>query len=287
VNMQVLGPICLVLALTFAPLANFTIHLYLSGALAFFFIFNFRFKGFIASCATLAIFSICAHLFAEVTHLYSALLESSLALSFLLIYLMKEEQILEKESLISNAKAKDNIAIHLEEEMIQKLDEKAKEHILSMEKIEHLNKEVQEIETEKNAIEILNDVLRRNNASSFEKEKLLQEETKTLLKTLDDALFLLDHAEVQRKIAEEESLELLNVASLDSQHLSTREDFLREEIEKLQTMISFLMKEPTRPHLSETIREAFSPKKKPPAGPTLEETLRESLSLKKKKKPIV
>lgn len=271
------GSIALFLALAFSFRAGTCTDLYFIAAASLFFNEKWGKKGFFITLISLFISSFLMHFFGNVDHFFRSGIEVIFASSFLihhLCWLEACEEEKKKTHFLSTQKIR---GLQLEEEIVSLQEEHAKEKISHIEKIELYQRLLDELESEKGAIEILNDVVRKNQAASFLKEKQLEKEVAEKEKNIEYLQTLLEKKE-------HELLDL--IGSLENSFLKEVEIEEEEEDEaaRLQELVTHLFKELSKPHPSQTLREAFSSKKKVLQGASLEQTLRESLTVKRKKK---
>lgn len=277
-----LAPIFLTLALILAHQLQNSYDLYFVVPISLIFLSISPKKGFFISSFLLIASSLLTYFFFPFPLFFRFGLDSSILLSFFLLWQVEEARREREEELKTFLQTKESFISHLEKELELQKEEELQHKISFTLKMEDLQKNIEEIEKEKGALEILNDVLRTNQKEAFLQEKELVEELVHLKIVLDEFSLLYQKVEEEK----EEISSVMGEAFSLIDHLS--QDFLEkeEELEVQEAVIAKLFKEPSTAHLSTNLREAFSPKAKAlaPKGPSLEETLREALLSKKKKK---
>jgi hypothetical protein len=225
---QTLGPITLLIAyaiLALLPL-TFPYDLFLTGAVGLYFCGRWQLKGCSYALILLALFGLVGHIFFENHHFLRLGLEACFGCSFFIAALafeMEAEEGAGWESLLASRL----LAIrNLEEEIAKSRESQIEAQIGTTKKVEELQKNYEELASEKSSLEILNDVLRKANAAQSNEKWLddkirldallhekhfleleldrfkkgdLAEENRALQKDLNDARF---HREQNRLISE-------------------------------------------------------------------------------------
>lgn len=277
-----LAPIFLTLALIFTHQIKNCYDLYFVVPVSILLLSIAPKKGFFLSSFLLIVGSLVSHLFFSPPLFFKMMLDFSVLLSFFLLWQVEEERRGSQEELKTLLSSKESFIGHLEEEMRFQKEEELENKLTLQTKIEELQKNIEEVEKEKGALEILNDVLRTNQKEAFLQEKELVQELVSAKTVLDEFTLLYQQVEEEK----EEATYLLDKASFLIEDLGSDLIEKEKEIEEQEILIRNIMKEPSSSHLSSNLREAFSPKNRPllTKGPSLEETLREALLSKKKKK---
>ncbi|MDE3055348.1 MAG: hypothetical protein KGI80_01440 [Verrucomicrobiota bacterium] len=274
---QIGGSIFLVLSLASAHLAGTFWDLYGISIATLFLIVKWRHRGFFFALPGFVAVCCAVHFFASPDHFWRCGTELSLLASLILFFLLNEERCAEETRLFAEtAEARKRVG-NLEEEISLLQQENTQERMTSSDRLENSRRALTDLEEEKNALEILNDVLRKNQAASYTKEQMLEQELQKKGGALEEMHLLIDQNE------QEIALFLQSIAK-ESAFLAEQECDQEEEIRSLEEVVAHLLQELSTPHFSTTLREAFSGTKGAQKLPALEETLRESLTAKRKKK---
>ena len=203
-----LGSMGILLALLFSKRAGVAWDLYLIAGALYFFPIKFGRQGFFASFFLLITSSFAMHLVGDVHHLWRCGIEFSMGCSFLLLFFTWEVAHEEEKKDCVTLSSQKTRALQLEEEVHLLQEESTKERLLAIEKVDCLQRSLDELDAEKGALEILNDVLRKNQAASFvkeqklekellEKENAIQETTSLLHQKEEEVIDLIAHIERQ------------------------------------------------------------------------------------------
>ncbi|MBI5273100.1 MAG: hypothetical protein HY861_03870 [Chlamydiia bacterium] len=172
---QVVGPIALIAAFAMAPIGVASVPLKMTSCLGLFLSARWQMRGCFAALLTLFVAGTLSHVLADGHHLWRLCLEFSSALSFVITALSFTQIGQDLSSLASQTQAQQAAIRNLEEEMASIHANATERQIVSTAKIEELQKRIEEVESEKASLEILNDVLRKTNAGYYVEKKALEE----------------------------------------------------------------------------------------------------------------
>jgi len=161
-------------ALTAALPLSFSFDLFLLGAVGLFLCSRWNLKGCSYALMLLSLSGICGHLFLETHHLLRLGLEASLACSFFAAAVTFENEAEAVKAMSTQLTSRAAAIQNLEEEIGKTREVQVEMQLTLSKKIEELQKNYDEIGTEKSSLEILNDVLRKANAAEFEEKKILE-----------------------------------------------------------------------------------------------------------------
>jgi hypothetical protein len=165
---QTLGPLTLLAAYAIAallPLTFFPYDLFVVGAIGLYFCGRWHLKGCSYALMLLAVSGIVAHLFLEDHHFLRLGLEACFGCSFFILGAVFEMEADEGAALESQLASRLTLIQNLEEEIVKSQESQVDAQIASTKKIEEIEKNFEELAIEKSSLEILNDVLRKNNAA--------------------------------------------------------------------------------------------------------------------------
>ena len=179
---QVVGPLLLILTFAVGARGAIPFDLCIAGFLGFILSAHQKILGCVYALVCLIIASLLSHWFIPSHHWFRLGLEISCALSVFITALgfeglsswtsSKDLQLQRKESAVRN----------LEEELAKEQNFRTEQSIASSLKIEELQKSLEEIQTEKAALEMLNDVLRQNLVQYDSHQRSLEEKRSIELK---------------------------------------------------------------------------------------------------------
>ena len=249
---QIAGPMMLALSLALAHEGA----LCFVGAIGLMLSARLHLKGALYALGLLILGGVLSHLFGETHHLWNLALEMSVALSFLITALAFETSSQSVAAMQSQQQMKQLAIGHLEEEIGKIKEEGAHQQILFSKKMEDLQKAIEEVQGEKGALEILNDVLRKNNAwfAGIEekiKEELVEErkqkgqlafefeEMQKDLERLKETDFAIENKKLQIALnqarVEREQTYLINETLMQRQTPEAHEEFERLKKEQDET----------------------------------------------------
>ncbi|MBM3184030.1 MAG: hypothetical protein FJZ64_01840 [Chlamydiae bacterium] len=248
------GPIGIFLAFLLAmqiPFSLFPYDLALISLTGLFLTARFHLKGCSYALILLAIVGLLFHLFFEDHHMARLLLEAALCSSFIVAALVFEEDAKSFHQLQSQLTSFQATIKNLEEDSLRAREAFVSDQIASHEKINDLQKSLEEIQSDKNSLEMLNDVLRKSNAKYFEEQKAFEERLFSEKEKLGKVLIDLEESRKQIKDSrEEEHLHLLlEEEKLKRQESEKKERALQEALfqneEKIHELIriDFLYKQ--------------------------------------------
>lgn len=172
---QIMGPLFLSLALAFAARGDGALDLCFTGCLGLLVCARWQMKGCWYVLAVFAVAGLMGHLFLQTHHVWRLCLEASILCSLFLTAFSYETDSLLFSSIQSQLETKELAITHIEEAMAQEQSLGAEQLIALSNKFETLQKDFEEIQTEKAALDILNDVLRKNNAAHYAEKKAVEE----------------------------------------------------------------------------------------------------------------
>jgi hypothetical protein len=239
---QIIGPLFILCTFALAPtyLAIFSV-----GVLGLFLSARFQMKGFYAALAILTIVAIGEHLFFKSQHLWLLGLEGSYAIAFLITALNADDHNFFVKNLLLQIETKNSSILNVEEEFAKSRAEGTKQQVLLQEKVDLLQKQIEEVLTEQSSFLILNEVLRKTTAQHMADHAVLQSEVLHLQSCV--ALSL----QAQRE-AEEEVLRLKNESAIvqDNQMLTEEINAIRLDREQTHMINETL----ARLHVKENMR---------------------------------
>ena len=172
---QIMGPLFLSLSLALAARGEGALDLCFTGCLGLFICARWQMKGCWYALALLAVVGMMGHLFFQTHHVWRLGLEASVLCSLFITAFSYETDALFFSSVQSQLETKELAIGHIEEAMAQERAQGAEQLIALSNKFEMLQKDFEEIQTEKAALDILNDVLRKNNAAHYLEKKAIEE----------------------------------------------------------------------------------------------------------------
>ena len=205
---QIIGPLALLVDFALAwviPLSAFPLDFFAAGTIGLYFCARWHIKGCSYSLMLLAVTGIAIHGFFEVHHFLRLGLEASFACSFFIAALVFEHEAEQLSSLESQLASRGSAIQNFEEEIDKIREAAVQSHITNAQKIEDLQKNLDELTTEKSTLEILNDVLRKTNAFHFEEKTALENQILDQQQSL--GLILSDLNQSQEELKEFKSLD--------------------------------------------------------------------------------
>ena len=172
---QIIGPLFLSLALALAARGEGTLDLCFIGCIGLLVCARWQMKGCWYALALLTLAGLAGHLFLQTHHFWRLGLEASILCSLFVTAFSYETDSLIFSSIQSQLETKELAIGHIEETMAQERAQGADQLIALSNKFEMLQKDFEEIQTEKAALDILNDVLRKNNAAHYVEKKAVAE----------------------------------------------------------------------------------------------------------------
>ncbi len=311
---QMIGPITMLSAfalMAHLPIGNF--DLAMLGILGIYISASYLARGCRLALFFLIFWGFIAHLLWESSHFVRLALEMNLGLSFIITALGFEMKAQDQGLLESKISTQKGVIQNLEDEKLQLSEGFALAHMDNEKKLEELQKNFDETLSEKSTLEILNDVLRKTNATHLKEKTEIQkqiledqtqffskiqtadfkihelsqleplykqlkgqfEEKTRVLHETRSSLFKLE-TELQRMNIEKEQEEpLLGPLHAEIRRFEEEVDLLTSENQELLELVT---------HLTNTLPIAQNRTPLPKVKSTVKETLREALTPKKKKK---
>lgn len=237
-DVQILGPLFILCTFALSPTHWF---LFSVGLIGLILCAYQRLRGFVVSLVCLTVAGGIEHVLSSGHHGWLLGLEASYAIAFFITSLSAEQMDAVFSSIDGRSLARNQFLADLEEEFQKSRESLTLQQVSAQEKIERLQKEMEEGESEKNSLFMLNEVLRKTAAQ----ESLAKEQWKTLYekeKNQQVAIIPDRSLEIQElsntivKLREELELQNQQVAimpdrSLEIQELSNTIVKLREELE--------------------------------------------------------
>lgn len=244
---RIAGPLTLLAAYGLAaalPLSVFPFDLFLSGGAGLYLCARWHVRGCAYALMLLALAGIFGHLFLEESHFLRLGLEASFGCSLFVAALSFESETERFSRLESQLSSKATVIQNLEEEMVKVRESQVESQLSSSMKIEELEKNYEEISTEKSSLEILNDVLRKANAAYFDEKTALENQRMEEQR---------EYAFAQSALAElQNELSQIKMSDLATLNRSLLKELNSARFEKEQTRL--INETLVRMHADETIR---------------------------------
>ncbi len=196
---QIAGPIGLCLSLALAAKGSIPFDLCFAGCIGLALSARLRMLGCLYALILMIAAGIFAHSFVESHHFWRLGLEATLACSFFITAFSFETAFLASSALQAQLQAKESSIGNLEEEIALERKQGADGQIASSKKIGELQSNLEELQTEKAMLEILNDVLRKENGSHYAEKQRLEEQRLEEKRAFSQ--LLLEHEDLQKEIA--------------------------------------------------------------------------------------
>lgn len=172
---QIIGPLSLLCAFILAAKGPLPYDLYCASLIGLFFSARWHFRGCFYALALLVCLGIFKHWTGELHHFWRLGLEGSIASSLFITALAFENSAMKMESLYSQLNAKEAALAHSEEDLTKLREDTASQQVVSSQKLDTLQKDLEETVAEKESFEVLNDVLRKVTARHLDEKKFLEE----------------------------------------------------------------------------------------------------------------
>jgi hypothetical protein len=172
---QIIGPLSLLCAFILSAKGPLPYDLYLASLVGLFFSARWHFRGCFYALAILICLGIFKHWTGDLHHFWRLGLEGSIAASLFITALAFESSSEKLETLHSQLNAKQAALGNVEEDLVKTREEAAQQQLLSAQKIDGLQKDLEESVAEKGSFEVLNDVLRKVTARHVDEKKFLEE----------------------------------------------------------------------------------------------------------------
>lgn len=212
---QIIGPLSLLCAFILAAKGPLPYDLYCASLIGLFFSARWHFRGCFYALALLLCLGIFKHWTGDLHHFWRLGLEGSIASSLFITALAFENSATKMESLYSQLSAKEAALAHTEEDLTKLREDSSQQQVIASQKLDALQKDLEETVAEKESFGVLNDVLRKVTARHVDEKKFLEEHS-----IQDKRHLAQSHAEIeslQKEIAhfktsdhEVEKTELLN-----------------------------------------------------------------------------
>ncbi|HSX12866.1 MAG TPA: hypothetical protein VLE96_00375 [Chlamydiales bacterium] len=220
---QLVGPLFILCTNALAPQNDF---IFFAGVAGLFLSAKYRNAGFIASSIVLVLVAVAEHFYNHTFSIWEAGLEVSYGMAFFITAQSAARHQVFIRSLFSKIDTKNAFAKDLEDEFTKTRCEITNVQIHAQEKIDSLQKQLDEIHSEQSSLLVLNEVLRKTTATHMNRKE-----------TLTDELYQLQNR-LQNEITEKETLKakLVNT-DLSAHHLLVEElDAVRREHEQTHTL---------------------------------------------------
>lgn len=239
---QIIGP--LFILCTFALDPN-NLIIFSVGILGLFLSSKFQMKGFVAALIVLSIAAIGEHLFFKTQHLWSLGIEGSYAIAFFITAQNADRHHSFINTLLSQIETRTSSILNLEEEFTKSRSDSTEQQVLLQEKIDLLQKQVDEALSDQSSLLILNEVLRKTTASHVKDHNTLKEQ-------LFDLESRLELERTGREEAEADLLRLKNESVIiqDNQRLTDEINAIRMDREQTHMINETL----ARLHAKENMR---------------------------------
>lgn len=167
---QIIGPLFVIC--TFS-LSQLDFVLFFVSVFGLFACAKYRFPGFICSIVTLIAVAIMDQLYGTTSHAWKLGIEASYALAFYITAVSSDRHYKLIHSLFAQLKLRDSSLQILEEEFARSQSVTATAQIQALEKVDLLQKQLDEILAEQSSLTILNEVLRKTTAKHIESNEAL------------------------------------------------------------------------------------------------------------------
>jgi chromosome segregation ATPase len=229
---QLVGPLFILCTFALAPQNYF---IFFAGVTGLFLSAKYRNTGFVISCMILVGTALMQHFYHYAFSLWEIGLEASYAMAlFITAQSSARHQNLVK-SLFSQLDTKDSVVLNLEDEFSKTRLEITRQQIQAQEKIDALQKQLDEIQSEQSSLLMLNEVLRKTTATHMNKKDSLTDELYQLQSRLSHEIN--EKESLKAKIANsdlsahQQLVEELNAVRRDHQQAHT----IKETLERLHT----------------------------------------------------
>lgn len=170
-GVELVGPVSVVIAFACHPESSWMLVI---GCLGLFLSSRGGLRGFGYALALLILGGGVVHLGWIVSHAWQLSVELVYGVSFFLTALVREEKEAQEQEWLGSLEAKDATLLGLEEETKKGLQEREQERISWQEKVENLQKELEEARGEESSLTTLNEVLRLASKDLVEKVEELR-----------------------------------------------------------------------------------------------------------------
>lgn len=182
---QLVGPLFILCTFALAPT---NLLIFFAGIMGLFLSAKYRMGGFIASLILLSAIAIGEHLFYSSSHLWLFGLEGSYAMAFFITAQSANQHLSFVRSLFSQLETRSSSILNLEDEFTKSRLESTKQQLFAQEKIDSLQKQLEEVLSEQSSLLVLNEVLRKTTAQHMAGKEGLSEELYHLQSRLDSEL---------------------------------------------------------------------------------------------------
>lgn len=172
---QIIGPLSLLCAFVLAAKHPLPYDLYAASLLGLFFSARWHFRGCFYALVLLISVGIVKHWMGNLHHFWHLGLEGAVACSFFITALAFENSSLKLESLYAQLAAKAAALANSEADLEKTVEDATKRQMIAAEKIDVLQKDLEETQQEKGSFEVLNDVLRKVTSHHQEEKNQLKE----------------------------------------------------------------------------------------------------------------
>lgn len=224
---QIIGPLFVLCTFALDP---HNLVVFLVGAFGLFFSSKYQMKGFAASLVMIGCVAIGDHIFAKGHHLWFLGIESSYAVAFFITAMNADLHQHFIRSLFSQIETKNSSIVNLEDEFTKSRADETKQQVFLQEKIEALQKQIEETLSEQSSLLILNEVLRKTTSRNLSDSESLRDELFGL-----QCRFNAEHLE-KEEIAKE-LFRLKNESFLIQENLEIKEELNAVRCDKEQTYL--------------------------------------------------
>jgi chromosome segregation ATPase len=172
---QIVGPISLLCAFFLLANGPLNLDLYAAGLIGLFLSARWHFRGCFYALAALIVLGTFKHsMGGDPAHLWRLGLEGSIACSFFITALAFENSSLHIDALQAQMKASAAALAGVEEDLSKTREEAVQRQMIAAEKLDTMQKDLEEAVAEKGSFEVLNDVLRKVTARHQGEKELVE-----------------------------------------------------------------------------------------------------------------
>lgn len=222
---QIIGPLFVLCTFALAPHDPLV---FCVGALGLFFSAKYQMKGFIASLFFLGLVAIGQHGVLKERHLWFFGLELSYAVAFFITAMNAGQYHSFIESFFSQIETKNSSISNLEDEFTKSRSDATKQQVFLQEKIDALQKQVEETLSEHASLLILNEVLRKTSSRHLAENSLVREE-------LLDAQSSIYFRQLEKEEMERELCRLRNERAVVLENRELAEELNQIRVDREQT----------------------------------------------------
>lgn len=173
---QILGPISLLCTVALAARSWIPVDLLVLALIGLYLCARWQMRGCVYALISLGIAALVRHAFVSSQHLWELGLEASLGCAFLITALAFEKGSLFIQSLTDQIETRGAALQNTEEDLAKEREAALSTQLSLQEKIDSLQKELEEMQSEHSSLFILNEVLRKTSARHLEENRKVVEE---------------------------------------------------------------------------------------------------------------